>query len=88
MTELQPGQVTVADLYREMVGMRHDVTAALTRIEVIDTGRVAADKTTADHETRIRLLENARAKLIGAAAAVGGIVGTIGGLIVWALSRH
>jgi len=62
--ELIPtGAVTTADLYREMIGMRTDVTKALTRIEI-------ADKERTDHETRIRTLERFRFTLLGAACAV------------------
>jgi hypothetical protein len=41
-----------------------------------------------DHETRIRLLESARAKLTGAAVAAGTLSGGLATLIYWALSRR
>jgi hypothetical protein len=78
MSELQPGIVTVADIYREVIGMRQDVGKALVRIEVIDARNHDADKIHADHETRIRALESFRWKLSGIAIALsigGGYVG-------------
>lgn len=41
-----------------------------------------------DHETRIRSLETARAKLYGAAAAAGLISGGAVTLVTWALTRR
>jgi len=41
-----------------------------------------------DHETRLRLLESARAKLTGAAVAAGTLSGGLATLVYWALSRH
>lgn len=81
MTDLQAGTVTVADLYRELVGMRHDVTAALTRIEVIDAARPSLDKQLADHEQRMRALERFRFTVAGV-SIIGGVgAGWIGYLL-------
>lgn len=81
MTDLQAGTVTVADLYRELVGMRHDVTAALTRIEVIDAARPSSEKQLADHENRIRKLEVFRYTAAGV-SVIGGVgAGWIGYLL-------
>lgn len=41
-----------------------------------------------DHESRIRALESARAKLIGASVAAGTLSGGAATLICWALSRR
>ena len=88
MTELSPGSVTVADLYRELVGMRADVVKALTRIEVIDAANSNADRIHNDHETRIRYLEAVRWKLAGASLVLGAIAGGGAGWIALALARH
>jgi len=81
VTELVPGQVTVADLYRELTGMRRDLA------EVITGNRLAEDRHTAnvewrrDAERRLRKLELGWAKLLGAAAAVSVAVSLITALI-------
>jgi hypothetical protein len=41
-----------------------------------------------DHENRIRLLETSKAKMIGAASAVGLLSGGVTTLIYWALQAH
>jgi hypothetical protein len=78
---LPAGVITMADLYRELTGMRADVARALTRIEVIDTRNGDADKLHADHEARIRALEQFRYKLLGAAVVIGGASGYVGYLL-------
>jgi len=77
MTELTPGQVTVADLYRELTGMRRDLA------EVITGNRLAEERhniNVKDHERydlRLRSLELSWAKLLGAAAAVSLLVSLV-----------
>jgi len=81
MTELIPGQVTVADLYRELTGMRRDLA------EVITGNRLAEERhniNVKDHERydrRLRKLELGWAKLLGAAAAVSVAVSLITALV-------
>ena len=42
-----------------------------------------------DHETRIRVLESSKAKMVGAATVLGALSGSgAGAIITWALSRH
>jgi hypothetical protein len=65
------GAVTTADLYREMIGMRTDITRALT---VLD----AAHQIHQDHESRIRILERFRFTLLGAAIAVSAATSALG----------
>jgi len=81
MTEIAPGAVTTADLYRELVGMRQDITKALTRIEVIDSRNNDADKLHSDHESRLRALEAFRWKVTGIAVASSAVVGTVSGVV-------
>jgi len=57
--EIPASSVTVADLYHEMVGLRADVTAALTKMERSDARGTAIENAQADHEARLRALENA-----------------------------
>jgi hypothetical protein len=51
--------VTVADLYHEVVAMRADLAALLTKIERADERGAAAEGRVADHEVRLRQLESA-----------------------------
>lgn len=88
MSDMQPGTVTMADLYRELVAMRTDVARALTRIEVIDSRNGDADKLHADHESRIRTLEAFRWKLVGIALAVSLTCGVLSGYLTYLSQRH
>ncbi len=81
MNELAPGTVTVADLYRELTGLRTDVGKALIRLEHVDTVNQAAEQLHSDHEARLRVLESFRWKAAGAAAVAGAAAG---GLSAWA----
>lgn len=58
MSELPAAQVTIGDLYRELVGMRTDVAKVLTRMERIDERNHQADQLHTDHEGRIRTAEH------------------------------
>jgi len=88
LTELPPGAVTLADLYRELVGMRSEIGRALTRIEVIDSRSEEADRLHSDHETRLRTLERFRFSLMGAAVAVSALVSAIATWIEVSIVRH
>jgi hypothetical protein len=79
--QLPAGQVTIADLYRELVGMRTDVARALTRIEVIDARNTSADNLDRDHESRIRALEAFRWKMAGIAVVLAIIFGLLSGYL-------
>ncbi len=63
MSELPVTSVTVADLYRELVGMRTDVAKVLTRLERVDERNHSADQIHTDHEGRIRAGEHDLNKL-------------------------
>jgi hypothetical protein len=104
MTEMVPGTVTLADLFRVMSAMQADLAKVATRLEVIDSRNKNADDIHRDHEVRLRaiegqippaldkrlsVLEQVRAKQAGAMALLGALSG--GGtatLITWLLSRH
>ena len=51
--------VTISDLYHELVGLRTDVAQMLTKMERVEERSAAFDRGLADHETRVRALENA-----------------------------
>ena len=59
MSEMQAAQVTIGDLYRELVGMRGDLTRSLGKLEVMESRHGDADRIHADHESRLRTAEAA-----------------------------
>lgn len=87
MSELAPGALTVADLYREMTGMRAEVVKALTRIEVLDVRNSDADTLHRDHEARIRALETSAARLAGKLAVMAGGSSVAGGWVGYLLGH-
>lgn len=86
--QLPAGQVTIADLYRELTGLRTDLGKALTKLEVIDARNQTADRVDSDHETRIRGLEAFKWKLTGVALAVGVLSGLLSGYVTVLLSHR
>jgi hypothetical protein len=88
MTELAPGSVTTADLYRELVGLRGDMGKVLVRMERVDTVNAAAEEIHRDHETRLRVLEGFRWKLFGASCAASALVGAVVSLAGVVLSHR
>ena len=78
MSDLIPGAVTIGDLYRELVGMRSDLTRVLAHQEATDLINRSADQIHADHEARLRILERFRYTLAGLAAVGGGVMGYVG----------
>lgn len=87
-TEIPAGAVTTADLYRELVGMRQDITKALERLAVVDARNINADGVHVDHENRLRSLERFKWTLLGLAAAVSTTVSVSGTLLGLALTHH
>ena len=81
MSDIPAGMVTMGDIYREITAMRADVTRALTRIEVIDSRNIDADRIHADHEGRLRALERFRYTLLGVCIVVSGASSFVGYLI-------
>jgi hypothetical protein len=78
---LPAGTVTVADLYRELVGMRADLSRVLVHQEAIDTRMQTADRLDTDHETRIRGLERFRYTIGGLSLVGGAVAGYLGYLL-------
>ena len=81
MTDLAPGTITVADLYREITGMRTDMAGITTKLAVTDAWTAQADRDHADYEARLRVLERFRFTLLGASLSVGTAAGVISGLL-------
>lgn len=85
MTELAPGAVTTADLYRELVGLRTDITRAIERLAVIDTKTHDAESRHNDHELRLRALEAFKWKLAGGCIALSIVSGGAAGWVALAI---
>jgi hypothetical protein len=79
MTDLLPaGTVTVADLYRELVGMRSDLSRVLVHQEAVDTRMQTSEQLHADHEARLRNLERFRYTIGGLSLIGGAVAGWVG----------
>jgi len=81
MADLVTGQVTIGDLYRELVGMRSDLTRVLAHQEATDLINSNAERVHTDHEARLRILERFRYTLMGVAIVVGAGSGYVGYLL-------
>lgn len=77
MSELTPGQVTVADLYRELTGIRKDLTEVLSGSRLSEERHNTNVEQHQDYERRLRLLERGWMRTSGAAAAVAAIVSVV-----------
>lgn len=83
---MMTGPVTQQDIYDRIA----DVDNKLTELSatVREQLRQGAD-TFRDHETRLRLLEQAKWRAAGAAGSVGALAGgAAGSLLSWLLARH
>jgi hypothetical protein len=69
--------VTILDVYTKQIELAGDLKLIRQQLEAIP-----------DHEGRIRRLEDARAKMIGAAVAVSALVSGLGTWIGVVLTRH
>jgi hypothetical protein len=81
VTDLIAGSVTIADLYRELVGMRSDLTRVLGHQEATELRNITADAIHADVEVRLRALERFRYTLAGLAIVGGAASGFVGYLL-------
>jgi hypothetical protein len=75
VTELPPGVITSADLYRKMEDLQVSVVKALGKIDVFD-------QNIGDHEGRLRRLESFKYALMGAATLAGAASGVISNLLI------
>ena len=73
MSEMQAGQVTVADLYKEVVQVRQDIGTVAIGVRLAEERHVTNTAVHEDHERRLRVLERAWWKLTGAAALVSAV---------------
>lgn len=62
MPELPSSQITIADLYRVLVGLQDTMSKLAGHIERIDGRNEAADRLHADHEGRMRAIEQVSAQ--------------------------
>lgn len=88
MTEIPPGAVTIADLYRELAGLRGDLQQALTSLKVIEVRDDVTARQLGDHEMRLRLVEAWRWKVAGVALTVSAAVSSLGTWIGYTLIHH
>ena len=75
------GAVTTADLYRELIGMRVDVTRVITKLDT-------AERIDQDHEARIRQLERFRFTLLGATVAASAVFSALGAWVASGVAPH
>jgi hypothetical protein len=88
MTDLQAGSVTIGDLYRELVGMRSDLSRVLAHQEATDLINRSSEQIHADHEARLRGLEKFRYTLAGLALVGGAAAGAVGAWVGYVLGHH
>jgi hypothetical protein len=74
MSEIQAGQVTVADLYKEVVQVRQDIGTVAIGVRLAEERHVTNTSIHDDHERRLRALERAWWKVAGAAAVLSAAV--------------
>lgn len=102
MPDLMPGQVTIADLYRELLTIRTGSASMLAEMKVMATWYETHRANLADHETRIRSLEvqipddlgrrlggieRWQWRAGGIVTAVAAVVGIVSGLLTQLVSR-
>lgn len=72
-----PHDGQIAQVLIELGKLSTDVAVIKDRLQIVS-----------DHEARIRVLESAKAKIIGAGVASGALSGAVATIVYWALSRH
>lgn len=85
---MSDGGITDSGIQGQLAQISMKLGAMEVQLGVIDTKLSALTNSTTDHETRIRALETAKAKIIGGAASAGVLSGGIATLIYWALQHH
>ena len=74
MSDIQPGQVTVADLYKEVVQVRNDIGTVAIGVRLAEERHLTNVSVHDDHERRLRSIERAWWKITGAAAVISVLV--------------
>ena len=74
MSDIQPGQVTVADLYKEVVQVRQDIGTVAIGVRLAEERHLTNVSVHDDHERRLRSIERAWWKITGAAAVISVLV--------------
>lgn len=89
------GAITNRDLYEAVRGTEQQIGGLATQVatlvaewrsvgQQLDSG----SKKMGDFETRLRLLEQFRWRIAGAAATTGFVGGAISALVTWLVTRH
>jgi hypothetical protein len=76
-TPPEPGTAMLAQIFAKLGEMGEKLAAISVTLSAVP-----------DHEQRLRELESARAKIVGAAIVLGGLAGGGAGWIALALARH
>jgi len=74
MSDIPTGQVTVADLYKEVVQVRQDIGTVAIGVRLAEERHLTNVSVHDDHERRLRSIERAWWKITGAAAVVSVLV--------------
>lgn len=56
---VRPGEVTAATLLTAVTDLHRDISTVLTKVEVMEAGRRADAERLADHESRLRVIQDA-----------------------------
>lgn len=86
MPEQQPVTIQQQDGTQAQILMK--LGSMEVKLATIETKLDVLTANTSDHESRLRILETAKAKLYGAAVASGVLSGSVATLIYWALQTH
>lgn len=84
---MTPGTVTAADVMQQLGELGRDLGTANTRLAVIDERTANAAHDLGDHESRIRVLEQFRNKVLGIAIVVSIASGAASGLVGYVLGH-
>jgi len=74
VSEIPSGQVTVADLYKEVVQVRQDIGTVAIGVRLAEERHLTNVTIHEDHERRLRAVERAWWKITGAAVALSAVV--------------
>ena len=74
VSEIPSGQVTVADLYKEVVQVRQDIGTVAIGVRLAEERHLTNVTIHEDHERRLRAVERAWWKITGAAVMLSAVV--------------
>ena len=70
MSDIPTGQVTVADLYKEVVQVRNDIGTVAIGVRLAEERHLTNTSIHDDHERRLRAIERAWWKISGGSAVI------------------